>query len=133
VHEFTRFNRGLNTGQKRRRLFHKEDIAMKNKLLIFFLSVVLILFSFGCTMRPMDRSMRGWDQMMGHGAYVVFMWLILIIVAVVIVYLIFNRNKNTENPEGSSGESPIEILKTRYAKGEITKEEFERLKRDIEG
>lgn len=106
---------------------------MKNKLLIFFLSVVLILFSFGCTMRPMDRSMRGWDQMMGHGVYGVFMWLIFIIVAVIIVYLIFNRSKSTENPGVSSGESPIEILKRRYAKGEITKEEFEMLKRDIEG
>ncbi len=61
------------------------------------------------------------------------MWLILIIVAVIIVYLIFNRNKSSGHPECSLGESPTEILKRRYAKGEITKEEFERLKRDIEG
>ena len=33
---------------------------------------------------------------------------------------------------GSSGETPLDILKKRYAKGEITKDEFDRMKRDIE-
>lgn len=32
----------------------------------------------------------------------------------------------------SSGESALDILKTRYAKGEITKEQFDAMKRDLE-
>jgi len=60
------------------------------------------------------------------------MWVILGIAIVVIVYLVFNQNKGSGRSNNSVRESPMEILKRRYAKGEITKEEFERLKRDIE-
>ena len=31
----------------------------------------------------------------------------------------------------SAGETPLDVLKMRYAKGEITKDEFERMKKDI--
>lgn len=60
------------------------------------------------------------------------MWLILIIVAVIVIYFVLNRNKNRETLDDSKRESPMDILKKRYAKGDITKEEFDRLKRDIE-
>ena len=61
------------------------------------------------------------------------MWLILIIIAGIIVYFVFNRSKQPGNPHEPKRENPVEILKRRYAKGEITKEEFERIKKDIEG
>ncbi|MDO8552295.1 MAG: SHOCT domain-containing protein [bacterium] len=44
-----------------------------------------------------------------------------------IVWLV--RNTNTGN--GTSRESALDILKTRYAKGEITREQFESMKKDI--
>ena len=60
------------------------------------------------------------------------MWLIIIIVIAVVVYLVYNRNVGAGGSLGERRERPMDILKTRYAKGEISKEEFERLKRDLE-
>ncbi len=34
-------------------------------------------------------------------------------------------------PSGSPGETPLEILKRRYAKGEITKEQYDGMRRDL--
>jgi len=71
--------------------------------------------------------------MMGHGAYGgLFMWLILIVIVGIVLYFVFNQSKRTGNQIGPKRETPMEILKRRYAKGEITKEEFDELKKDIE-
>lgn len=40
-----------------------------------------------------------------------------------------NHNDNTDN--GKQHETAIDILNKRYASGEISKEEFERIKKDI--
>jgi putative membrane protein len=34
-------------------------------------------------------------------------------------------------PGASTGQTPLDILKARYAKGEVTKEQFEEMKRDL--
>jgi putative membrane protein len=77
--------------------------------------------------------MGGWGHMMGYGGYGgIFMWILIIIIVAVILYFVINRGKTTGILRGSEKESPSEILKKRYAKGEITKEEFDKLKKDIE-
>jgi len=60
------------------------------------------------------------------------MWLIFLILLGVIAYLVvqFTRSKGFY---GSVRETPIDVLKKRYAKGKITKEEFEKMKKDLEG
>ena len=59
------------------------------------------------------------------------MWLIvLVLVGVVIYYLLqISRSKGSD---GSIIETPLDIFKKRYAKGEIDKEEFDRKKKDLE-
>ncbi|MCK4572270.1 SHOCT domain-containing protein [candidate division WOR-3 bacterium] len=56
------------------------------------------------------------------------MWLVYIILVGVIVYLIITSQKKLEGKD----ETALEILKKRYAKGEITKEEFKKIKKDLE-
>ena len=75
----------------------------------------------------------GWGSMMhyGFGYGGMFMWIIFLIVVGVLIYLIVQAQK-TKGQTPSQGESPLAILKKRYAKGEISKEDFDRMKRDLE-
>ena len=61
-----------------------------------------------------------------------FMALVLLIIVAVIIYFVYQQSKKASGPGFPWHEAPLDILKKRYAGGEITKEEFERLKRDLE-
>jgi putative membrane protein len=54
-------------------------------------------------------------------------WILVIIGIVVLVKWLMEKDKRTSD----SGENPLEILKRRYARGEIDWEEFEQKKRDL--
>jgi len=56
-----------------------------------------------------------------------FFW--IFIVALVIWLLVDRSNKTKQNPPPQ--ETALDILKKRYAKGEITKEQFEQMKKDL--
>jgi putative membrane protein len=67
----------------------------------------------------------GWG--MGFGwIYMLFFWIIVI---TAIVYLVKFLAKSSG--PGECHETPLDILKRRYSKGEITREEFERIKNDF--
>ncbi|NIA02613.1 MAG: SHOCT domain-containing protein [Planctomycetia bacterium] len=59
-----------------------------------------------------------------------FMWIfwILIIVAIIALFRGFSGSGSNANPS----ESPMEILRKRYASGEISDEEFERHRKELE-
>lgn len=65
----------------------------------------------------------------GHGWGMGWWWIIGILLLVLIVWLIVRsaNSRNTSTKEKSS----LDILKDRYAKGEIDKAEFERRKKDL--
>lgn len=66
---------------------------------------------------------------MGMGLGMLVFW-VLIIGGV--VWLVQSLARGTgSSPILPQGESPLDILKKRYARGEITKEQFEGMKRDL--
>ena len=46
--------------------------------------------------------------------------------------VIVKKDEDSSNAETTQDDEPLKALKLRYAKGEITKEEFEQMKKDIE-
>jgi putative membrane protein len=65
-----------------------------------------------------------------------FMPILLFVFICLYLYFIFGRHRfhRTWVPgRGFEGETALDILKKRYAKGEINKDEFEQMKRDISG
>ncbi len=63
-----------------------------------------------------------------------FMPIFWIVIIGLCLYFIFGRRGSRGPWEAGPGpETALDILKKRYAKGEITKDEFEQMKRDITG
>ena len=58
-------------------------------------------------------------------------WIVWLIIIVVIVWVVFQFKGDNGRHYYKGSESPLDIIKKRYANGEISKEEFERMKKDL--
>jgi len=72
--------------------------------------------------------------MMGYGGYGIWslvwigFWALAVIGLVLLIFWLYRRISGK-----TAGQTPLEILKARYAKGELTKKQFEEMKREIGG
>jgi len=70
----------------------------------------------------------------------IVMPLVMVVVLVTMLYLMFGHGgfrppwSDSDRPSSHprDAETAMEVLKKRYAKGEITREEFEQMKKDLE-
>ena len=78
--------------------------------------------------------MYGFYNMMDWGVFgwifMVLFWILLILGGIEVVRVIFRSERDNRN-DGPKSKTPFEILKERYAKGEIDKNEFEEKKKDL--
>lgn len=70
-----------------------------------------------------DREMMGGFGMGFMGIF----WVVLLAVIAVLVWQYIKKEKDREG----SKSSPLEIIRQRYARGEIEKEEYEEKKKDL--
>ncbi len=75
----------------------------------------------------MDRGMMGWDM----GIWMVFNLIFWILVIAGIVLLVVWVGQKAVGGASRTEESALEMLKKRYARGEISKAEYEEKKRDL--
>ncbi len=74
-----------------------------------------------------------WPMMhYGFGYGGMYMWIIFLLVIGFLIYFIVQAQKS-KGQTPTQNESPLDILKKRYAKGDISKEEYDKMKKDLEG
>jgi putative membrane protein len=73
-------------------------------------------------------QMIGWYPYMGPGVHLV--WLIVIIVVTYLIYKLIKSEKILA-PSKISSKSAEDILAERYAKGELTREQYMQTKEDL--
>lgn len=90
--------------------------------------------------------MMFWGHHMGYGGYGLLLsaivWIGLIVLGVWLLAKLFpgrsrpinssgNGNDGTGRSRTTGSETPMEILQRRYARGELTKEEYETIRHDL--
>ncbi len=72
---------------------------------------------------------EGWGWWGTHMLFSAFFWIVVIAAIVLGVRWLAASGRSESRP---ARETALDILKTRYAKGEIGREEFEQKKRDLQ-
>ena len=75
---------------------------------------------------------NNWNWGMGMGMGMGWWWIIGLIIVIAIVWMVVKGMNQANSPNRQSdGKSALDILKERYARGEIDKQEFEERKKGL--
>lgn len=119
-----------------------QDISVTNKknrqilvaiLVIGFIAIsaLALLFAYDY-FNPGRHHHEGGGHMggFGHGGF--FMWIFIVLAAGIVLFIVWDRLLKDRNGSTELESKALEVLKERYAKGEISKQKFESMKKDIE-
>jgi putative membrane protein len=81
-----------------------------------------MMWNYGYGPGMMGGWYGGWGGM--------FMGLIFLVLLILVIFFVVRGFRGGVYPS-TTGETPLDILKKRYAKGEISKDDYERMKKDI--
>lgn len=74
----------------------------------------------------------GWGGMLLGGLVMLVFWGGLITFTVLAVRAVWNAGSDRDRSPSIAGDRPLEIARQRYARGEISREEFLEIKKDLE-
>lgn len=95
-----------------------------SNLIIVIVVIAGIILLFG------GFGMMGFGGMMG-GFGMGFGWIFMLLLIGAVIWLIVTLT-NQARSDGKIGDDASEILKRRYAKGEISKKEYEEMKKELD-
>jgi len=75
--------------------------------------------------------MRWYDGFYGFNMAHPLGWLAMIVFWVFLILGIVYLVKNSWRSRDNTGETPLDIIRRRYAAGEISREEFDKMKKDL--
>jgi putative membrane protein len=113
------------------RILTKKEDFMKR---IFMISIMMLSLTAVYGHTQMGTGMMGpgnWGYGMGWGWSIIMMVFWIVVIVGIIILIRWVLLSTTKGHETKVEDSAIEILKRRYARGEINKEEYEKIKSDI--
>jgi len=100
--------------------------CMKNIILLAVAFLALPLAVMADSDDCMGNMMGNWSYFGFGWIFMIIFWAIIIVGIIALIKLLINQS--SDRPDGNHA---LDILKERYAKGEISQKEFEQRKKDI--
>ncbi len=98
---------------------------------IFMISIMILFLTSVYGYTQMGPGMMNWGYGMGLGWSIIMMAFWIAVIAGIIFLIRWVVLSTDRRRENNGEDSALEILKQRYAKGEINKEEFMEKKKDL--
>jgi putative membrane protein len=109
-------------------LITKKEQVMKR---VFFICIIILLITSAYGYTQMGPGMMNWGYDMGWGWSIIMIafWIAVIVGIIFLIrWIVVSTDRRHET---KTGDSALEILRQRYSRGEISKEEFEEKKKDL--